>query len=284
MGGDHSIRLRCTHKDGDASMRAKGIDVSHWQISLDPHSVDFIILKASEGLATDPKHDEFYPSILDIPIRGAYHYYRTAVNPIAQAEYFLDAISGHEWHFIAVDYETTGNTLDRQGAENLLSCLLHLRSTQELPVVLYTSSYCYRDNVRIWSDKFDEFPLWVAKWSEVEPGQIIEREWSIWQWTDSGDGSQVGVGSERVDRNVYNGTVDQMKLWLGITQPEEPIMKKWYQSKTLWFSILFALVNVAGVFGYAEFIPGEDVVQYVNIGISVIVALLRVFTDKGVEL
>lgn len=61
-------------------------------------------------------------------------------------------------------------------------------------------------------------------------------------------------------------------------------MKKWYASKTLWFSILFALVNIAGIFGYAEFIPGDDIVQYVNVGVSVIVALLRVFTDQGIEL
>ena len=61
-------------------------------------------------------------------------------------------------------------------------------------------------------------------------------------------------------------------------------MKKWYASKTLWFSILFALVNLAGVFGYAEFVPGDDISQYVSIGVSVIVALLRVFTSEKVEL
>ena len=61
-------------------------------------------------------------------------------------------------------------------------------------------------------------------------------------------------------------------------------MKKWYASKTLWFSILFALVNLAGVFGFAEFVPGDDVSQYVSVGASVVVALLRFATDKGVEL
>ena len=60
-------------------------------------------------------------------------------------------------------------------------------------------------------------------------------------------------------------------------------MKKWYASKTLWFSILFAVVNLAGLFGYAEFVPGGELSQYVNLGVSVIVALLRVFTNKGVE-
>ena len=61
-------------------------------------------------------------------------------------------------------------------------------------------------------------------------------------------------------------------------------MKKWYQSKTLWFSVLFAIVNIAGIFGYAEFVPGDEVAQYVSVGVSVIVALLRVFTKEGVEI
>lgn len=61
-------------------------------------------------------------------------------------------------------------------------------------------------------------------------------------------------------------------------------MKKWYQSKTVWFAALWALVQVAGIFGYADFVPGDDLAYYVNIGVSVIVAVLRAVTDKGIEL
>ena len=60
-------------------------------------------------------------------------------------------------------------------------------------------------------------------------------------------------------------------------------MKKWYASKTLWFSILWALVQTAALFGYADFVPGDEVSQYVNLGIAIIVAALRVFTNQGVE-
>ena len=60
-------------------------------------------------------------------------------------------------------------------------------------------------------------------------------------------------------------------------------MKKFYASKTLWFSVLFALVNLAGLFGYAEFVPGDDLAQYVSVGVAVVMALLRAFTNKGVE-
>ena len=51
---------------------------------------------------------------------------------------------------------------------------------------------------------------------------------------------------------------------------------KWYQSKTFWFSILYGLVALAGAFGFGEFEPSPEVVQYVSIGISVIGAIVGV--------
>lgn len=61
-------------------------------------------------------------------------------------------------------------------------------------------------------------------------------------------------------------------------------MKKWYQSKTLWFAVLWAIVQIAGIFGYADYAPGDSLVYYVNLGVSVIVAVLRAFTKEGLEL
>ena len=53
-------------------------------------------------------------------------------------------------------------------------------------------------------------------------------------------------------------------------------MSKWYASKTLWFSVLFGLVNLAGIFGYGDFTPSPEVVQYVGIAVSVIGAIVGV--------
>lgn len=60
-------------------------------------------------------------------------------------------------------------------------------------------------------------------------------------------------------------------------------MKKWYASKTLWFAVLWGLIQVAGIFGFAEYAPGEDLIYYVNLGVSVIVAVLRAITKEGIE-
>ena len=51
--------------------------------------------------------------------------------------------------------------------------------------------------------------------------------------------------------------------------------KPFYQSKTLWFTLLFALVQVAGIFGYVDFTPDSNIVEYINLGAAVIMAVLR---------
>jgi len=280
-------------------MRAKGIDISHWQETFKYQgNLDFIILKATEGEeGIDPKFIEFLElprkPCLDlltgeykVPEMGAYHYFRTEYDGVIQAQHFYNETNHKGLNFLAVDYEGRNNELDADGEAELRDFWDHLVSLTNKPVLLYTSPYIFRDNLCHYSNHWLNVPLWIAHYNyqdsqEGEPEIFDAREWKFWQWTSEYNGKLYGVGTENVDQNVYNGTVEQLLDWL---RPEgEPTMKKWYQSKTLWFSILFALVNIAGVFGFAEFVPGDELVNYVNIGISVIVALLRVFTSEGIQ-
>lgn len=52
-------------------------------------------------------------------------------------------------------------------------------------------------------------------------------------------------------------------------------MKKWYQSKVVWFSVLYAVLQIAALFGYADFVPGDELVYYVNLGVAVLTGVLR---------
>ncbi|RLC88747.1 MAG: hypothetical protein DRJ03_01465 [Chloroflexi bacterium] len=60
--------------------------------------------------------------------------------------------------------------------------------------------------------------------------------------------------------------------------------KKWYASKTFWFAILFGLVHVAGLFGFADYTPSSDVAEIVNVVGAVIILILRLVTNKAIEL
>lgn len=60
--------------------------------------------------------------------------------------------------------------------------------------------------------------------------------------------------------------------------------KKWYESKTLWFAILFGIVNVAGVFGFAGYEPSADVQEISNIVVAAVFLVLRLVTNKKIVL
>ena len=266
-------------------MRAKGIDISHWQGSFDNMgNIDFVIIKATEGWGwVDPEYENFLREAQTVPIMGAYHYFRTDFEAIDQAEHFYNVTKNKGFHFLAVDYEKTSNNLDEDAEGEFRKFWLHLENlvkSDNKPILLYTSPYIYRDNLCTYSTHWLNVPLWMAHYNYQEsqtgsPNVFDASGWVFWQWTDQYNGKLYGVGSVNVDQNVYNGTVKQLHEWLK-PQGDNDMDNKWYSSKTFWFSILFGLVSIAGSFGYGDFVPSPELVQYVGIGVSVIGAIVGV--------
>ena len=59
-------------------------------------------------------------------------------------------------------------------------------------------------------------------------------------------------------------------------------MKKWYESKTIWFSVLTVLIAVASLFGFADFQPSEELLQFITLLVGVINFVLRLATKEPV--
>lgn len=267
-------------------MRAKGIDISHWQGKFIPKgNADFVIIKASEGTVTDNMFLENLPAVFSHPVTGAYHYFRTGINPVAQAELFSQKAAGFD--FLVVDYEKTNNQLDDAGEAGLKAFWDTLARMVDIPVLLYTSPYIYRDNLCHYRDFWKSVPLWMAHYNGEDPEkgspEIFEGEgWRIWQYSGPGNGQgrKYGVQSANVDLNVYNGTLEDMVKWL--EKGEEPMKAPW-QSKTIIFFILTLLVSIAGLFGYADYSPTPEQAQLMGVIVSIVGVILRVLTDKGIS-
>ena len=54
--------------------------------------------------------------------------------------------------------------------------------------------------------------------------------------------------------------------------------KDFWKSKTFYFGLLSILVGVAGLFGFGDFVPGSDVIEWAEIINGLIVIFLRVIT------
>ena len=61
-------------------------------------------------------------------------------------------------------------------------------------------------------------------------------------------------------------------------------MKEFYKSKTFRFGMLWVLVGIAGLFGYADYVPDSDVEQIAEIVNGIIIVVLRFLTSQKVAL
>jgi hypothetical protein len=59
--------------------------------------------------------------------------------------------------------------------------------------------------------------------------------------------------------------------------------KDWYKSKTLWFGILFGLVQVAGLLGFKTYQPNADTNEIVGIVVAIIIVVLRKLTTDPLK-
>lgn len=221
---------------------ATGIDLSKWNTSYDPYKkpVDFTIHKATEGWAKDPKFDSLVKDASPVRIKGAYHYYRSGVSWKVQADNFLATVRPYIVsgiiQFLAVDYEKINNALSKQTDDELYKMMDYLAMNSGVPVLLYTQfDMVAKEMPARGSTWMKKFHLWVARWYEKNYYEKYATgpgiEYTLWQfggdfrhpsgWVVPGykQGAEYGVENDNIDLNVFNGTVEQMRAWLGI-EPE----------------------------------------------------------------
>ena len=60
--------------------------------------------------------------------------------------------------------------------------------------------------------------------------------------------------------------------------------KEFWKSKTLYFNILALVVFIAEAYGYVDFMPDENVVEYAAAVITVINVILRFVTKEPLKI
>lgn len=216
--------------------------------------VDFAIQKMGEGayIESDIRfHALWDGGTSQVAVRGLYFYQRLSVDWKKQADNILRAAARADTfggiHIIALDTEEINNSNRWGGIDTNLfvdarNILQYVKEQAKQKVVWYTNTNCLIKAQTQMTKRFgklgaswiNDYPLWFAQyyWTRRSPDRQplvpkIHPNWSIWQYTDRGDSTKLmpveGTGNMTTwrhygspDLNVYNGTLEEMKTWVGI--------------------------------------------------------------------
>ena len=201
-----------------------GIDVSHWQHDIDwsevkRSGVKFAFIKATEfpdrktALFISPKMRENIHGADGNGIYwGAYHFFRTHIDPILQAQAFCETVG----HFSSLppvcDLEAAGSKGERLNLKVRQFLEEVERITHRKPVI-YTSGGFWRSYITYekttHTDWARQYNLWIAHYTNMWPNPLYPwAGWDFWQYSNKG--RIPGIQTD-VDLNWFNGTLEELE-------------------------------------------------------------------------
>jgi lysozyme len=206
-----------------------GIDVSHHQKNIDwktvarRHDVQFAFVKATEGGDfKDSLFAENWGMLQELGIRrGAYHFFRPNGSGYQQAQHFLQTVTLSPGDLAPVlDLETTDNVPKAVMLEQARVWLQTIERNLNVQPIIYTNQDFYERHL---AGVFDNYPLWIARYSDKMPELGRDKKWQFWQYSDKG---AVDGIKNCVDINIFWGTPSMLDryCWFpaeGLPQPLE---------------------------------------------------------------
>lgn len=217
-----------------------GIDVSHWQGSIDwqrvaDSGIDFAIIKATDGAnRVDPWYERNRTRARRAGIATtAYHFARPGLSGVGsrharivrdarlEARFFVRQADLRRGDLIpALDLERSGGLRPSELRTWTLAFLRTVRGAIGARPMVYSNAYFWRTHMGDTAKVARAgFRFWVAHWGartpEVPGRRWLEQGWTFWQWTDCG---RVPGIDDCVDRNSYSSTKALRTLTIGRQQ------------------------------------------------------------------
>lgn len=200
-----------------------GIDVSHWQVEIDwsevkRAGVKFAFIKATEF--PDKKTSLFIDDRLYENVKGAsdngihwgpYHFFRTHIDPVIQAQAFVETVGEFTSLPPVLDLELAGCKGERLN-HKVRQFLEEVERLIKRKPIIYTSGGFWRPYMmhekRVHADWARAYTLWMAKYTSLWPTPIYPwAGWDFWQYTDSG---KIPGVKTHVDLNWFNGSEQEL--------------------------------------------------------------------------
>ncbi|MBK8998986.1 MAG: hypothetical protein IPM35_24960 [Myxococcales bacterium] len=214
----------------------QGVDVSKWQATIDWTKVkgagyDFAFIRASDGLNyPDGMFQANWQGAKAAGvIRGVYQFFRPSQDPIAQADLMLGKMQAAGWLEksdlpCVIDIEVAEGQSNTTIRNKALQWLTYVEQKTGKKPIVYTAAG--------WSSvlgtALSAYPLWIANYtgSPTAGCPLMPDGWSSWLfWQYTSKGGVAGVGSLDVDKNVWDGTLDQLKAYAAngtVPPPPQP--------------------------------------------------------------
>ncbi len=204
----------------------RGLDVSHhqkkieWDAVITKEPVDFAFVKATEGHDfVDSLFCRNWEDLKRLGIRrGAYHFFRAYGCGDEQARLFLSCVDMHPGDLAPVlDIETLDGISPEVMLQEVHVWLETVENELGVKPIIYSNLHFYE---RYLAGHLDDFPLWIARYSNEKPLLATGKNWDFWQF--SNEGCIDGI-CKKVDLNVFPGTQEMLDrlCWYPVSHQTE---------------------------------------------------------------
>ena len=215
--------------------RALGVDVSVWQPNVDwaalkQTGLTFAFTKATEAdNIIDPQFSKNWPAMKAAGlIRGAYHFFRAAKDPLKQAAFFTQTATLEAGDLPpALDVESTGGLATAPLLQAVKACLDEIQRISGQTPIIYTAPNFWNTSVAVPNapDWAANYPLWIANYTQAASPVMPKgfTDWTFWQYFDQGKYNGI---SGTFDQDRYKGSTADLLAWVGAaaapSQPAQP--------------------------------------------------------------
>lgn len=194
----------------------------------------FVIVRAGQNLWGDRDFKANWSGAKAAGLaRGSYWFYDSRIDPKQQAEKWVSMFEGDFGELpLFGDFEDNYGGPYR-GWRNWYDFLERFK--QLIPagkeIGVYTGYYYWLENTvsagitTASLNYFKQYPLWIAAYNPTGPNVPKPWDaWTLWQFTDNGDGAVYGVESLNIDLNYFNGDLEafQQRFKVVIGEPPPP--------------------------------------------------------------
>lgn len=180
-----------------------------------------VIHKATQGdSVVDTEYDTRKARALSVGLLWGSYHFGTGDDPADQAKFYLDTAQPAAGHLVCLDFEDYSH--DQMTLAKAEAFVTAVHNELNRYPVLYTGQAFIKSqlgNKTANQTVLSNCSLWVARYSVNQPTiPPAFSKFTMWQYTDGTVGPQPhsvpGVANP-LDRDKYNGTIEELKAWWG---------------------------------------------------------------------